>query len=235
MRQTLLALFLVMLSHTPGTAQQSIPVSVPNSLQPDAKCNAALIGEITATSVAETIEQLDATQNEIGQIAANLCLDSGGGSLNAAKTLIDYMESKTVGDSYIATVVDAEKECKSACAFVFMAGFTCFNDKCWPNRNLAGGGTLAFHAPYPQVDGAIPDNKLSEAIALGVSNVMSLVNMNNNNKFRGSPRFPTELVNYTLTHMGEDYFVVDEIKEALMLEINLFGAWLDVASRKVTR
>lgn len=101
------------------------------------------------------------------------------------------------------------------------------NDSCWPNRNLAGGGELAFHAPYPELDATLPPEKLSAALAVGVSAVMSLVDINNNGRFRGRQRFPSELTNYTLSHLGSDFYTVTSIKQALMLDINLFGSWLN--------
>jgi len=83
--------------------------------------------------------------NSLDERTMTICLNSSGGSFDEAIKL-----SELIYDRGLSTLIADQKECYSACAFVFMSGVA--SDQVAPHRKLSAGGILGFHAPYFLLD-----------------------------------------------------------------------------------
>lgn len=75
-----------------------------------------------------------------------LHLNSKGGNFKEGLNIVDHM----IGGS-ISTVLDANAECFSACALIFMAGNYVYRDV-HIRRSMHVTASLGFHAPYVRVE-----------------------------------------------------------------------------------
>jgi hypothetical protein len=116
------------------------------------QCRLTLSGTIIEADVQKFKSAIDADgffTNGKGQDpnrdpGATLCLNSPGGSYAAAVDIADIIDSNGV-----TTVIDKDMSCLSACALLFMAGFSFgYEDPGRISRWLHVGGHLAFHAPF---------------------------------------------------------------------------------------
>lgn len=109
----------------------------------------------------------------IAEAPSLLCLDSPGGSLVEALKLTAWMK-----ENALATKVERDATCESACALVFMAGSD------WPVegrgayfwRVLEPGGRLGFHAPGLFVqDGNYSKESVEKAYGIAMTSVSQMI------------------------------------------------------------
>jgi ATP-dependent protease ClpP protease subunit len=154
----------------PETHVQDAESSSPSDMPSDPpRCDVRLTGRIE-TGDADTFK------NVVGQLKHEhagrtifVCLDSEGGDLGAALQIARYIRwlgdpGRNVlfwkgSDSAIITVVDAQAQCESACALIFMAGSGLTS----PARFLHPRGRLIFHTSFI----SIPDRALRKMVAQG--------------------------------------------------------------------
>jgi hypothetical protein len=147
----------------------------------------------------------------------SLCLNSPGGSYSEALKIVDVILS-TGG---LATVVDADHECLSACALVFMFGhIEAYHEDKYFDRRLHIRGKLGFHAPYIQelVEGSLyPFEKVAKGYSEGIQAYGRLLELDRNEFLaRG----------LTIAFMKirpQDFLYVDTVDRAGEWSIELFG------------
>lgn len=96
-----------------------------------------------------------------------LHLSSPGGYVTEALGIAEQLHRTT-------TVIDAGRDCLSACALIFMAGRTCSGApySCAPTRQMHSTATLGFHAPFLK-----PDQR-NELVPLDISFSVALETFN---------------------------------------------------------
>lgn len=189
-------------------------------------------------SVAELISGLEAykktaqSSSDHGALLIDLCLNSPGGSISAAKTLVEYLEKETDGPwsspHGISTRVKNGMTCASACALVFMAGYDCWKNRCRVSRTIEPFATLAFHSPnISQADSTATNPTVSRIVyQSAMSDLGYFFQLNSNPLFLGSrTRLPSTLIGEMLSHHDQDFFIVDKLFEALTFDIQLAGHW----------
>jgi hypothetical protein len=95
-----------------------------------------------------------------------LFLDSPGGDYAEGMRIAEFVKAEGIG-----TRIKERAFCKSACAFIFMAGqHTAIEGDTGPDRAVEIGGRLEFHSPFPDEglgifeDGALSIAKLIEVL-----------------------------------------------------------------------
>lgn len=145
---------------------------------------------------------------------ARLCLASEGGDYNEAIKIIEALMSF----NGVATIVEANTECLSACALVFLSGHRRSSGTLIaPYRRLHIRGKLGFHAPFLPTEGATENQKLIQrSYAAGVQAVAKILG------FR-TELFPKGLLVEMLKRAPGEFFVVDSVWQAGAWKIGLFG------------
>ena len=147
-----------------------------------------------------------------------LCLDSPGGSLVEALKLTASMNSQT-----IATKIEADAACESACALVFMAGgFHPHESDKYRWRILHPLGKLGFHAPDLEVaGGAYTEQSVKKAYRLALKSVSeTIANLVQRRGFGGSA-LKSSLLGKMLETPAEAMFYVNTVDEAGQWEIDV--------------
>lgn len=213
-----------------------VPISA--SSQPIDGCDVTFAKRMDDTSVAELIFDLE-TYKETAQSSSDydallidLCLNSPGGSISAAKTLVEYLEKETDGPwsspHGISTRVENGMTCASACALVFMAGYDCWKNSCRVSRTIEPFATLAFHSPnIAQADSTATNPMVSRIVyQSAMSDLGYFFQLNSNPLFLGSrTRLPSTLIGEMLSHHDQDLFIIDKLFEAHTFDIQLAGHW----------
>ena len=157
----------------------------------------------------------------------SLCLDSPGGSFTAGIDLAKLLIAEG-----IATVIEPESSCLSACAVAFMAGSM-------GSSNSSGGGRmpyrvmdvtsqLGFHAPYIPFDKlgkSIPPALAEESFRTALRTMVLITEaLQGRDLFAPTGRFPKPLLLAMLGTYGADRFsYVDTIDEVGLYDIRLTG------------
>lgn len=104
-------------------------------------CEATLTGQI----VPGDADRLQKIRGSDSCRYFELYLSSPGGSVKEALSIADSLMN-------VITFVEADQQCLSACALIFMAARTCSGAPyfCAPTRNMHPTATLGFHAPFLQ-------------------------------------------------------------------------------------
>ena len=192
------------------------------------ECDVTIYEEISEQSVAKAIADLNASLSSESEIPIVFCLNSPGGKLEHALKLVEFMETLT-RDRYayggVTTLVKNGMDCRSSCAMIFMAGFYCHKYLCRPSRYLEPFATLGFHAPELDYD-VKKDLVIRLSYAAAIEQLGFFAALDSNPNFFGSPsRFPGVLVENITRHHGDNFYFVDRLKDALMLDIGLTGDW----------
>jgi hypothetical protein len=108
-------------------------------------CQLKLDGPIQAGDAQKFDAALAALPADNGA-GVKLCLNSPGGNYDEALKIISIV----LKHSNVATVVDRNAQCYSACAFLFLSGNSQASEdgELAPDRTLDVSATLGFHAPY---------------------------------------------------------------------------------------
>lgn len=150
-----------------------------------------------------------------------VCLDSPGGNLAEGVKFARHFYKIGVG-----TVIDADKECHSACAIMFMMGTAQGGEVAFVNRKLHARGTLGFHRPYLNVrsGGSIDVAALALAYDNAFQSALDLIAMANGKApWTNTPMMKSDLVEAMLSHIGNDMFLVDTVDRVARFDIELFG------------
>lgn len=136
-------------------------------------CTHELTGTIDIGDGARILRQMG--QGYQGFTGSTICLDSRGGSL------LDGIElAKNMFGNGIGTVIPPEAECLSACAIVFMAGNSGWEDSfIGMRRTMYPTASLGFHAPALVVgsSGSYTPLELEGAYGLAIRSIEALVNL----------------------------------------------------------
>ncbi|NEH59823.1 hypothetical protein GR198_29305 [Rhizobium leguminosarum] len=147
----------------------------------------------------------------------NLQLDSEGG---------DYFEginmARTIRTNGVQTWVLADRDCVSACAFMFLAGSYFNNDgitqRLLPSRTIQPGAHLGFHSPYNDLDLGKFDDGVKAIRAL--RQVLGVA-------------LPSDLFLIALETGRDETFDIEFVADILRWEIDLEGYALgDVPERE---
>jgi len=149
-----------------------------------------------------------------------LNLDSPGGSFIEAAEIANF-----VWDNGITTLVNARRNCLSACAIIFMSGSIFDGDNYHPpNRYLHVLGRLGFHAPFinPEQLGDVPAGKAAELAVLTYKTALTAAT-----KFlelSHKSKWPSSLVEALLKVQSARKFIeIDTVDKAGRWHISLFG------------
>jgi len=134
-----------------------------------------------------------------------LILDSEGYNYDEALKI-----ARIVKEENISTVVKKSAFCKSACAFIFMAGRSLqYGMASVIDRTLEIGGDLGFHSPYP--------SKEEGTFAQGIDAVVKL------RQILGNVALPEDLYIKLLQTKPDDYVTIRWVWDALRWKIDLKG------------
>ncbi len=148
---------------TLGLVASLVPGSPASAAEitPRGSCEASLTGQIDPGDGDRLREIRDSENCRY----FDLYLSSPGGSVKEALSIADSLMNVT-------TVIEADQQCLSACALIFMAARTCGGAPyyCAPTRHMHPTATLGFHAPFlkpGQAEQLVPLD-LSFKAALGI-------------------------------------------------------------------
>lgn len=150
---------------------------------------------------------------------AQLCLRSEGGNFAEAvkliKLILGYVPKAGFGG--LATVVEANSQCLSACALVFMAGRVHRGDGYMESlRFIHPTAKLGFHGPFNQSETESKDPQLlARAQQAGVNAVADLVELDDD-------LFPRTLLKTFLRIRGSDFYYASTINDIGKWKIELF-------------
>lgn len=156
-----------------------------------------------------------------------VCLDSPGGSLVEAARLGEHLFQHGIG-----TVLEADAECLSACAWVFMLGFERGEELYYyrPNRRMHYTAKLGFHAPFLPIErtSILTGEKAlqtQEALNAAVAKILELSNL----RLSGQrPSIDADLVQraFAAGNKINSFFVIENVDQAGRWQIPVFGvAW----------
>ncbi len=200
--------------------------NMPNNLR-DIVCNLSLKGIIEQGDLqkikAAIDEKFSVRRSE--NFSVRLCLDSEGGNYLEALDIAEFLMGQ-----YIGTGLKREAICASSCAVIFMAGTRLIDGWVGPMRDegfdrfMHPSSTLAFHAPYLDLEGmeSTPINtrwaKLAELYNDGVMATRRLTAM----AMGAELRFPMELLAEMLTKGPKETYVINTVGKVTRYRIDLF-------------
>lgn len=151
-----------------------------------------------------------------------MCLNSPGGNLAEGTALAEEIYKRG-----ISTILLDGDSCYSACAIMFMMGIAQGGEMGWPVRKMHKNAKLGFHRPFLHIDS---DEKISvRALSLGYDEaqnaLLRIFNLANNptGPFTTDPMMKPDLVQAMIAHIGNDFFMIDDINKAGRLDIEVFG------------
>ncbi|MEP3630988.1 MAG: hypothetical protein ABJN04_13395 [Hyphomicrobiales bacterium] len=152
-----------------------------------------------------------------------VCLNSHGGSLAEGVLFSRYFTKNGV-----ATVIRADEDCYSICAVMFMMGSVTGEGEVSTgiSRKLHVKGTLGFHRPYLPINADFNINVRALTIIYneGFNSAVDLIALANQlSTWSHEPRMKPDLVEKMLSHVGNDFFVIDNVDKAGRWDITLFG------------
>jgi hypothetical protein len=157
-------------------------------------CNIRMDGEIVDGDAARFDQFLASVADRIEEDPdilgnpriATLCLDSEGGSLDAAVRIAEAIRkdrpfTMRKGIPFVATRLGANARCESACAIIFMAGtYDDFEGPASPMRSMHPTARLGFHAPALSVPrGDYREVFVSTAYNTSISAIASILRVLN--------------------------------------------------------
>lgn len=151
-----------------------------------------------------------------------MCLNSPGGNLAEGTALAEAIYKRG-----ISTILLEGDSCYSACAIMFMMGIASGGEMGWPVRKMHKNAKLGFHRPFLQIDS---DETISiKALAVSYDEaqnaLLQIFNLANNptGPFTTDPMMKPDLVQAMIAHVGDDFFMVDDVNKAGRLDIEVFG------------
>lgn len=151
-----------------------------------------------------------------------ICLNSPGGNLAEGTALAGEIYKRG-----ITTIIRDGEACYSACAIMFMMGVAQGGEMGWASRKMHKNAQLGFHRPYLDIDS---DEKVSiKALAVGFDEaqnaLLQIFNLANSptGPFTTRPMMKPDLVQAMISHVGNDFFMVDDVNRAGRFDIEIFG------------
>jgi hypothetical protein len=192
-------------------------------------CNIRLKGQISVGD-AKKLKLALSQFKEFANAAPMLCLESDGGDFAEAILIVEAIlqPHNHIGAN---TVVEAHKNCLSACAFIFMAGMECVGtaDRCNPARSLDVTARLGFHAPRAEdIPGAQFDDR-----ALGTAYKTAMLQMARlsqsfshraeSGQYQGTAWVRLTLFSELLQRDANNFYNIDSVAKVGFLDIGLVG------------
>ncbi|WP_266031613.1 hypothetical protein [Brucella intermedia] len=151
-----------------------------------------------------------------------ICLNSPGGDLTEGTAIAGEIYKRG-----ITTVIRDGESCYSACAIMFMMGIAQGGEMGWPSRKMHKNARLGFHRPYLAVDS---DEKISVRV-LAVSYdeaqkaLLQIFNLADSpsGPLTTRPMMKPYLVQAMIAHVGNDFFMIDDVNRAGRFDIEVFG------------
>lgn len=151
-----------------------------------------------------------------------LCLNSPGGNLAEGTAIAGEIYKRG-----ITTIIREGEECYSACAIMFMMGIAQGNEMGWTSRLMHKNTQLGFHRPYLAIDS---DEQVSiKAMAIGYDEaqkaLLQIFNLANSptGPLTTRPMMKPDLVQAMIAHVGNDFFMIDDVNRAGRFDIEIFG------------
>jgi hypothetical protein len=188
------------------------------------ECNVRLSGPIAAGDVNRLLDMLRALAQKDGSAdflwGYTVCLDSPGGSYSEGLEL-----ARIVIENRLPTMIEAQANCFSACALVFMAGNVDYEGKHVPKRTLNVKGNLGFQAPFVD-DNFIPDGSyspsdFSKAFEEGIQSVGRLLKLGQQYNFS---LIDIDVLTDMLEKGPTNSFRIDTVVKAIRSGIDLSSA-----------
>lgn len=151
-----------------------------------------------------------------------LCLDSPGGSLDEAITLVDM-----IWRSKVTTMVPSGKTCLSACAVAFMGGVRMEGDERRNARYMFADSRIGFHAPMLEVpEGSYEKATVQKAFDVAVQSMGRIASeLSYSEMAETTAKFPYSLMAEMLTHVGQDFMYINYVEQAGVWDIDVLGLW----------
>jgi hypothetical protein len=191
----------------------------------DPLCLIELSGEIVKGDLHRFISLADETlPGSDGETTwkNTMCLNSPGGNLAEGTALAGEIYKRG-----ITTVIRNGHSCYSACAIMFMMGIAQGSEMGWPSRKMHKNARLGFHRPYLDIDS---DEKVSiKALAFGYDEaqkaLLQIFNLANspNGPLTTRPMMKPDLVQAMIAHVGNDFYMIDDVNKAGRFDIEVFG------------
>ncbi len=187
-------------------------------------CNLSISGPIVAGDF-ETFDNLRRQVEETAPLEwvshSVVCLDSSGGSVFEGLLLAQLFY-----DAGVQTYVEADAECLSICAVMFMMGRVSGDEHDRVSRTLEVGAQLGFHRPRVTLDEAMiyTSQDMADAYDFGIDasfRMMELATLPHPN--RSTEMIPAELMARMLETPPDLMTYVTTIGEALAYDIQLSG------------
>ena len=151
-----------------------------------------------------------------------ICLNSPGGNLAEGTAIAGEIYKRG-----ITTVIRDRESCYSACAIMFMMGVAQGGEMGWASRKMHKNAQLGFHRPYLDIDS---DEKVSiKALAVGYDEaqkaLLQIFNLANSptGPLTTRPMMKPDLVQAMIAHVGDDFFMIDNVNRAGRFDIEVFG------------
>ena len=151
-----------------------------------------------------------------------ICLNSPGGNLAEGTSLAGEIYKRG-----ITTVIRDGESCYSACSIIFMMGIAQGAEMGWPSRKMHKNAQLGFHRPYLDIDS---DEQVSiKALAVGYDEaqkaLLQIFNLANSpsGPLTTRPMMKPDLVQSMIAHVGNDFFMIDDVNRAGRFDIEVFG------------
>lgn len=194
------------------------------------KCNAALEGEITISSVQEVINQLSNLPARFPGQYAVLCLNSAGGDVLAASAFMRFMTSSLAGLNGIVTYVPEGATCGSACALILLSGFSCSPRFCDIQRFMHVRSNVWFHSPFlPVRGGKMPPEIAARAFSNGIESIRAFLDPLTEQQWvdrNVETRLTAEMLAIILSKTGNDVYHISTINDAMIFKINVIGTFV---------
>lgn len=154
-----------------------------------------------------------------GSLADSLCLDSPGGSLDAAVSMMTELKYNSV-----STVVLSDATCLSACAIVFMGGTSAWEHTILNARYMFPTSRIGFHAPTLEVaDGVYEKETVQKAFSVATAALGRVIKNIGALGAEDIAILPKSLVVAMLQHHGQDFLIIDYVDKAAAWDINVVG------------
>lgn len=150
----------------------------------------------------------------------SICLDSEGGNLGEALRIAEF-----VMDEGIATVIEKDGRCLSACSLIFMMGHGYVGEISEIRRAMHYSARLGFHRPAIRIEGGSYDStSVNSAFDAAIESVLKIVELANRTPSHDPTRLISpDLLREILLHEGDRFFEIRHIGQATEWQIGLTG------------
>ncbi|MEM8794083.1 MAG: hypothetical protein AAGE61_00845 [Pseudomonadota bacterium] len=191
-------------------------------------CAVELSGEIEPGDLVKLkglAEQLDLIYNwetsgpESNEFDERLCLNSPGGSYAEGRDIMAFVHENGIG-----TYIPAGSRCFSACAFIFMSGYSRGREYHFPSRWMHPKGFLGFHAPYFKLptEQTYSNEDVEDYARLATLIVSDLIQFGRYwSREADHPGLPASLIQELLAAGPTEMVLVDTVEEIALWGIKL--------------